>query len=62
MSNVIPLRSIHSREGALRYGDEWQRHAKRLEALLVLVEAQRDATQLLLDVAENEVLRLRGLL
>jgi hypothetical protein len=62
MSNVVPLRSIHSREGALRYGDEWQRHAKRLEALLVLVEAQRDASEMLLEIAEAELARLRGLL
>ena len=67
MGQVIQLRSeemltIRSVGEALRYGDRWQAHAMRLEALLALATAQRDASDLLLSIAEEEILRLRGLL
>ena len=59
MGEVIRIESVRT---ALRYGDDWQRHAQRLEALLFLVTQQRDASDLLLGIAEDEILRLRGLL
>lgn len=46
---------------AIRHADAWERHARRLEALLVLVTAQRDATNLLLAIAQAELDRLKAL-
>ena len=64
--NVIPIRS---RYDALKWGDEQQAWALRLEAqlwrvraALLLAEAQRDASNLLLRVAEAECERLRTLI
>ena len=57
-AQVIELRTVKT---AIRYGDEWQAHAMRMEALLALVTAQRDASELLLSIAEDELLKYRGL-
>ena len=54
-----PLLTITTVREALRYGDLWQAHANRLEAILMLVTAQRDASDLLLRLAEEELERLR---
>ena len=61
LATVEPLRSIHTLADAIRWGDEWRRHAQRLEALLLLATAQRDASDLLLDIAEDELMKLRGI-
>ena len=61
-AQVIPLRKLDTLQIAIRHADEWERYAHRLEALLALVTAQKEATQLLLDIASDEVLRLKGLL
>lgn len=55
-----PLRIETLRE-AIAWGDRWQAHAMRLEALLALVTAQRDASDLLLRIAEDELARLKGI-
>lgn len=47
---------------ALSYGDQWRTYAHRMEALLALATAQRDASDLLLRMAQEEVERLRALL
>ena len=44
---------------ALSYGDAWWQYANRIEALLALVTAQRDASDLLLRIAEEELLRCK---
>ena len=59
MGEVVKLVTFRD---ALSYGDRWQGIANRLEVALMLAEAQRDASKLLLDIAEDEILRLRGLL
>ena len=57
MGEVVQIRS---KEEALKLLSDWQRHAARLEALLLLIEAQRDASNTLLEIAEAELNRLRG--
>ncbi len=47
---------------ALSYGDQWRTYAHRIEALLALVTAQRDASDTLLRIAEEELERVRALL
>ena len=56
-----PLKITTIRE-ALSYGDAWQYQANRMEGALILATAQRDASDLLLRIAEDEVERLRQLL
>ena len=56
-----PLRIETVRE-ALSYGDQWRAYAYRMEALLALVTAQRDASETLLRIAYEEIERLRGLI
>lgn len=55
---VIPIRTVGE---ALRYGDGWQAQYRRLEAAYMLATAQRDASDLLLRLAEEERDRLRRL-
>ena len=45
---------------ALSYGDAWQAYAHRMEAMLALATAQRDASDLLLRIAEEELARYRS--
>ena len=45
---------------ALSYGDQWRTYAHRMEALLALATAQRDAAETLLRLAEAELAKLRG--
>lgn len=56
-----PMLRIVSVREALSYGDQWQAYAHRMEALLALATAQRDASELLLRIAEDELARLRAL-
>lgn len=56
------MREIHTFQGALLYGDEWQRAYQSLEAAYMLATAQRDASDLLLRLCEEENERLRGIL
>lgn len=58
MGQVLELRTVRT---AVTYGDMWRRHAQRLEVTLLLVTAQRDASDLLLRLATEELERLRGL-
>ncbi len=51
---------IETREQAVSWGQKWQQHAQSLEALLALITAQRDASDLLLEIAEAELIRLKG--
>lgn len=51
---------IHTVQDALNYGDAWQAHANRMEVLLLLATAQRDSSDLLLDIAMDELARVRG--
>jgi hypothetical protein len=62
VAEIVQLRKIDSLPAAIRYGDEWQAHANRMQALLLLATAQRDASELLLRFAEDEIERLRNLL
>lgn len=57
-----PLLNISTVREALSYGDQWRRHAERIEAILALVTAQKDAANLLLALAEEERDRLKALL
>ena len=57
-----PLLKITTVREALSYGDAWQRQANSMEVALILATAQRDASDLLLRIAEAEVERLRTLL
>ena len=52
---------ISTKADALALADSWQRQAQRLECLLILVSVQRDASELLLRIAQDELDRLRGL-
>lgn len=56
-----PLLKIVSMREALRYGDEWQQRCWSMEAALALATAQRDASDLLLSIASDELLRLKQL-
>ena len=65
MGEVVRLRAeemltIGTVREALSYGDRWQAHAMRLEAMLALVTAQRDASDLLLKIAEEELAKYTG--
>lgn len=58
---------IYTMEAALRWGGDWEAYAHRLERqiwrmeiALLLAEAQRDASDLLLKIAEEELERVRG--
>ena len=53
---------ISNMREALAYGDTWQAQARRMEAMLTLATAQRDAADLLLQIAEEELARMRKLL
>jgi len=55
------LKITNTRE-ALSYGDQWRRQAERMEALLILTTAQRDAADLLLRLCEEERDHLKALL
>ena len=59
MGEVVKLVTFRD---ALSYGDRWQGIANRLEVVLMLVTAQRDASQLLLKMAQDECDRLRELI
>lgn len=59
MGKVVRLDTFKQ---VLRHADVWEAHAHRIEALLLLATAQRDASDLLLRLAEDEILRLRGLI
>jgi len=59
---IRPRREIITRRDALRYGAEWRHQANCMEAALLLATAQRDASDLLLAIAEEELERLRALL
>ena len=56
---MATLRIVTVRE-ALSYGDQWQREAHRMEAMLALATAQRDASDLLLRMAEEELAKYKG--
>lgn len=55
------LRIVTMRE-ALAYGDGWQQAYSHLEAAHALACAQRDASETLLQIANEELERLRKLL
>jgi len=63
-AKIIPLHavSLDSLAVAIRHADAWQAHAQRLEITLELVTVQRDASDLLLRLAEEELIRLRGII
>jgi hypothetical protein len=63
-AKIIPLRaiSLDSLAVAIRHADAWQAHAQRLAIMLELATAQRDASDLLLRLAEEELIRLRGII
>lgn len=56
MSNVIELRTL---EDWRVHAMQWRDHAARCEALLLLSEAQREASETLLRCAEDELARVR---
>lgn len=58
MGQVYDIRTLRT---AMTHADAWQAHAQRLEALLMLVTAQRDASETLLRIAQEELERLRAL-
>jgi hypothetical protein len=55
----VPIKGYRA---AIKHADAWQAHAQRLEALLLLATAQKEASELLLAFAEAEIERIRGLL
>lgn len=55
-----PLLKIVTFRDALRYGAEWRQRANSIEAMLMLATAQRDASDTLLRIAEDELMRIRG--
>ena len=56
-AEVIPIRSV---AGAIRWGDQWERYARRMEMLYELASIQRDMSQALLADALAELERVRG--
>lgn len=61
LASLEPQVTIRSIEGAMRWGDSWRAHAQRLEVLLLIATAQRDASETLLRLAEEELARLRAI-
>lgn len=47
-------------QDALKWGAGWQAYAERLETLLAISEIHKRSSELLLEFAEDELLRLRG--
>ena len=58
LADVLPLRKIDSREDAMRWGREWERHAQHLEEYALTLEYLLEAYKLQLRVAEREIERL----
>ncbi len=57
--NVIPIRS---RFDAVRWGDQWQAHAEKMEMLRDLAQVRADMSEALLADALAELERVKGLL
>ena len=55
MGEVVQIRT---RADALKLAAGWQAHAQRLECLLLLIQEQKRASDILLEIAEAELLRL----
>lgn len=55
-----PILKITTLREALAYGDQWQAYAHRMEVMLALATAQRDSSDLLLEIALEDLARIRG--
>ena len=56
---VVRLDSVRK---AVEWGEDWMAYADSIETALRISEAQRKASEMLLQLAETEILRLRGLI
>lgn len=57
MAEVVELRTL---DDWRIHAMQWRDHAARVEALLLLSEAQREASETLLRAAEDELARVKG--
>ncbi len=61
LAKTDPLVQLNTLQDAVKLLDRWIAHARRLEVMLGLATAQRDASDLLLSIAEDTIMELKGL-